>query len=324
MATSAIALGQLARLAFTTEAPPYGTPENDGYRYAYYYKSNLRETKPIEADPIIGSGLNNFRDNGDVAPTLSEHGGSLELPLCLNQIGDWLRLVFGAPSTSGATNYTHVFSSGALTLPTATIELNPTTNDFRQHVGCAVRSMKLDLADAAGYQRVMLDMLGYGENMLGSTYIVGTPTAAKTYDPQGATLAEVLLGGAAVGVLLSASLTYETGLIQDRYIDGSAKFGGAVLAEQAQFFGDLRVRYTGPTLDAAALAGTSQALQIRFVKGANNSISFDAPSCILGRAGVAIEGPGGIEQTLPFRCKQTSGAAMLAVTLKNQIATYPA
>jgi hypothetical protein len=323
MATSPIALGQLARAAFATESGSYGTPAAGSYRYAHYYKANLRETKPIESDPVIGSGLNNYRDNGDLAPTLSEHGGSLELPLCLNQIGDWLRLVFGAPATSGATNFTHVFSSGALVVPSATIELNPATNDFRQHVGCAVRSMKLDLADAPGNQRVMLDMLGYGENMLGSTG-AGSPAAAKTYDPQGAALAEVLLGGSAVGVLMAASLTYETGLIQDRYIDGSGKFGGAVLAEQAQFFGDLRVRYTGPTLDAAALAGTSQALQIRFVKGVNNQISFDAPSCILGRAGVAIEGPGGIEQTLPFRCKQTSGAAMLAVTLKNQIAAYAA
>jgi hypothetical protein len=323
MATQAIALGQLARAAFATELSSYGTPAASGYRYAHYYKSNLRATKPIESDPIIGSGLNNYRDNGAVAPTLTEHGGSLELPLCLNQIGDWLRLVFGAPSTSGSTNYTHVFSSGLTTLPTATIEVNPVGSDFRQHVGCAVRSMKLDLGDAAGYQRVILDMLGFGENILGSTG-AGTPAAAKTYDPQARTLGEVLLGGASVGVLLGASMTYETGLIQDRYIDGSANFGGAVLAEQAQFSGELRIRYTGNTLDAAAVAGTSQALQIRFVKGANNSISFDAPACVLGRAGVAIEGPGGIEQTLPFRCNQTSGAAMLAVTLKNQQATYPA
>lgn len=323
MATGTIALGQLAKLAFATEAGAYGTPAASGYRYGYYYKSNLRAQKPIDTDPVIGSGLNNARDAGAIAPTLTSHGGTLELPLCLNQIGDWLRLVFGAPSTSGSTNYTHTFASGLTVLPVATIELNPVGTDFRQHVSCGVSALKMSFGDDAGYQRLMLDMIGYGENILGATG-AGTPTAAKTYDPMARTKAEVLLGGVAVGVLLGADMTYDTGLIQDRYIDGSDNFGGAVLAEQAQFSGSLRIRYTGNTLDAAALAGTEQSLELRFVKGANNSLSFQAPACVLGRSGVAIEGPGGIEQTLPFRCHQTSGAAMVSAILKNQTATYPA
>lgn len=321
MSTAAIALGQVAKLAFADEVGAYGVAAATGYRNAFYYKSSLRESKPIESDPVIGAGFNNTRDATTPAPSLAEHGGQLELPMCLNQIGDWLKLVFGAPTTSGSTNYTHLFSSGGLTLPTRTIELSPAASDFRQHVSCAARSLKIDISDKAGYQRAILDLLGYGENMLGSTG-AGTPTAARAYDPLAATIGLVKLGGVQVGSLLAASLTYETGLAQDRYVDGVGKFGAAILASQAMLTGELRVRYTGSALDAAALAETDQSLEFSFTKSANNSISFLAPAARLGRAGVQIEGPGGIEQALPFRCAQTSGAAMLAVTLKNQQATY--
>lgn len=321
MATSSIALGQRAQLAFADEVGAYGTPAASGYRYAYYYSASLRETKPIESDPVIGAGLNNFRDATAPAPSLSEHGGSLVAPVCLNAIGDWLKLMLGAPTTSGSTNYTHVFNSGSLTLPTRTIELSPAASDFRQHVSCAVRSAQMDFSDAAGFQRMAMELLGYGENLLGTT-AAGTPTAARAYDPMKATAGAVLLGGTQVATLLSASLSYETGLMQDRYVDGTDRFGAAVLAEQAAFTGELRVRYTSNTFDAAAVAETDQSLEFRFVKSANNSISFAAPAARLGRAGVAIEGPGGIEQTIPFRCAQTAGAAMMTVTLKNQVATY--
>lgn len=321
MATSSIALGQVSRMAFANEPGAYGVAASTGYRYGFYYESSLRETKPIEPDPVIGAGLNNFRDASAPAPSQSEHGGSVSVPVCLNQFGDWLKMVLGAPSTSGSTNFTHVFTSGKLTLPTNTIEMNPIAGDFRQHVGLAARSLRFDFAGGNGNQRAEIDMLGYGETLLGSTG-AGTPTAARAYDPIKATGAAVFLGGTQVGVLLSANIVYETGLVQDRYIDASDKFGAAILAEQAQLSGELRVRYTGPTFDAAAVAETDQALEIRMIRGANNSLVLAAPAARLGRSGVPIGGPGGIEQTIPFRCAQTSGAPMLTATLKNQIATY--
>jgi|GEM_PF-2504764 len=320
MATASIALGQLADLLFKIESA-YGTSPGGNFQKAHFYKASLRETKPLENDPIIGSIYNNFRDPGAFAPALSEHGGTLELPLCINQIGDWLKLVFGAPSTSGSTNFTHVFTSGALTLPSYAIEIKPIAGDFRMHTGVAARSLTLDLADAAGMQRVMLDVLGFGEAIAGSTG-GGTPTAPRTYAPFKATGAQVKLDTVAVGSLLSAKLTYETGLSQDRFIDTSDKFGAAVLAEQAQFSGELRVRYSAATYDSLAAAETEKALSIEFIVGANNSLIIDAPAIRFARAGVAIEGPGGIEQTISFRARQTTGAPQMTATLKNQVATY--
>lgn len=321
MATGSIALGQLAECVFAVESGSYGTPAATGYRKAFYYSSSLAQTKPLEGDPVIGASYNNFRDATQPAPAMSEHGGQIVVPVCLNQIGDWLKMIMGAPATSGSTNLTHVFTSGKLTLPTYTIEMNPVASDFRQHVGVAARSFRLNLQDANGYQRAEIAMLGYGENLLAATG-AGTPTAARAYDPVKATGSAVYLGGTQIGVLMGLDLTYELGLIQDRYVDGSDNFGAAVLAEQAQISGSMRVRYTGPTFDAAAVAETEQALEIRMIKSANNSLVLNMPAVRLGRGGVQIDGPGGIEQSIPFRAAQTSLAAMLTATLKNQIASY--
>jgi hypothetical protein len=321
MATASIALGQLSDLLFKVEST-YGTAPAGNFQKAHFYKASLRETKPLENDPIIGNAYDNFRDQAAFAPALSEHGGTLELPLCINQIGDWLSLVFGAPSTSGSTNYTHVFESGALTIPSYAIEVKPISGDYRMHTGVAARSLTFDLADAAGMQRMMLDVLGYGEAIAGSTG-GGTPSAARTYAPFKATGAQVKLDSTAVGTLLSARFSYETGLTQDRYIDTSDKFGAAVLAEQAQFTGELRVRYAGATYDSLAVAETEKTLGIEFVVGANNSLIITSPAVRFARAGVPIEGPGGIEQTIAFRARQTASTPMVTATLKNQVATYP-
>jgi len=151
----------------------------------------------------------------------------------------------------------------------------------------------------------------------------GAPSAARTYAPFKATGAAVKLDSVAVGTLLSARFTYETGLTQDRYIDTSDKFGAAVLAEQAQFTGELRVRYAGATYDSLAAAETEKTLGIEFVVGANNSLILTSPAVRFARAGVPIEGPGGIEQTISFRARQTAATAMLTAVLKNQVATYP-
>lgn len=321
MATASIALGQLSDLLFKVESA-YGAAPSGNWQKAHFYKASLRETKPLENDPIIGSIYDNFRDPGAFAPALSDHGGTIELPLCLNQIGDWLSLVFGAPTTTGSTNYTHVFESGALTLPTYAVEIKPIAGDYRLHTGVAARSLTFDLADVSGMQRMMLDTLGYGEAIAGSS-AGGTPSAPRTYAPFKATGAAVKLDSTAVGVLLSAKFTYETGLVQDRYVDTLDKFGAAVLAEQAQLSGELRVRYAGATYDSLAAAETEKTLGIEFVVGANNSLILTSPAVRFARAGVAIEGPGGIEQTLTFRARQTTGAPMLTATLKNQVATYP-
>ncbi|MGK7870910.1 hypothetical protein [Falsiroseomonas sp. E2-1-a20] len=45
------------------------------------------------------------------------------MPVDLINIGHWLRLLLGAPTTTGTTNYIHTFGSGAAWLPSNAMEI---------------------------------------------------------------------------------------------------------------------------------------------------------------------------------------------------------
>ena len=74
MATSSIALGQLSDLLFKIESS-YGVSPGGNFQRAHFYKASLRETKPLQNDPIIGAAYNNFRDPGAFAPALYRRMG---------------------------------------------------------------------------------------------------------------------------------------------------------------------------------------------------------------------------------------------------------
>ena len=55
---------------------------------------------------------------------------------------------------------------------------------------------------------------------------------------------------------------------------------------------------------------------------ANRSIVFAVANVRLDRGGAVVGGSGGIEATYNFRGNQTAAASMVAVTVKNQVASY--
>jgi hypothetical protein len=322
MATTPIARGRLSQMALAFQ-DDFTTPAEDGYLASYFYSHSLREAETPETDPLIGSAFNNSRDETPAAPGLSNHSGDIEVPLCLNGIGDWLKLVFGAPTTTGAgEDKTHVFASGTATLPSATAEFRAVAGDFRQHVGLTATQFRMTLADAAGYQRATISVIGRAENLLGASAAgVAVARALNQFPNSGSA---VFMGGVQVGVLLGFDFTYTTGATGERYIDGDAQVAAAVLDEDATFTGNMRVRYTGPTFDTLAKNRTDSALEVRFVKSSTQQLVLALPAVRLGRAGATVSGPAGIEQSLPFRSGQTTAAAMVTATLKNQIVSYTA
>ncbi|MBM3654747.1 MAG: hypothetical protein FJX06_18370, partial [Alphaproteobacteria bacterium] len=61
MATDSIALGRLADALLKVESS-YGVAPGGNYQRVHFYKASLKESTPLEGDPIIGSGNDNFRD----------------------------------------------------------------------------------------------------------------------------------------------------------------------------------------------------------------------------------------------------------------------
>lgn len=321
MTTTAIPLGRLSRLQYGTQSA-FGTAAPSGYKTLHYYRQSLRAQQPKAVDNLLGGGFQNDRDSLPSAPGLIEHGGDVEVPLCGNQIGWWCRAAFGAPSTTGTTNYTHAFNSGATTMPSHTLEVAPQqgASDFRQHIGCVMRSFRLQIAPAEGFHRATLGFAGRTETLLTSTG-AGTPSTVAL-DQYAAARGTLLLGGSTLGQVLSADITYETGVEMERYADDIEVVSAAILSRYATIRGTFRLRYTGQTVDNLAIADTAQSVEFLWTKGVNNSLSVLVPRCKLERSGVQIDGPGGIEQAFTFIGEVQAGTRMTTWTLKNQIASY--
>lgn len=300
----------------------FGTPAAaDGYQQTPFYRQTLSETTPRESDPLLGLDQANGRDATDPVQGLPEHSGEVEVPLCLNHIGLWLRLALGDPTTTGdASDYQHVFTSGTPTLPTGTAEVALAANDVRQHVGLAVQSMRVNVADEAGTQRVTFAIAGQRENLLTAT-AAGIVPAMMPLAELKRTRAAVFLDGAALGALLACDFTYTTGVTMDRFVDGNDYPSEAALTDEATNGGTMRLRYKGQAFEQRAIADSTHALEFRWVISATRSISVLMPRVRFGRAAPPIEGPAALEQSIPFMAAQ-GAANMLTVTLKNGIASY--
>ena len=323
MSTDTIFTGRESRLLVKDEAS-YGVAPSGNWLATYFYSSGLAAARPFEDDPVIGVGGATARDPFDPAPGLTAHGGALVVPLDLAHIGYWLKLAFGAPTTTGTTDKTHVFTSGAVQLPTYAAEIKAASGEFRQHLGLAARSIRFAMAKEAGFRRVDLDLVGKGEAKLGASG-GGAPAAALDRVPLPGVVGVVRWNGTVVGKALAADLTYATGMDGERYLDGATnpdEISGIVPAADPSLTGSIRVRAPVSTLDDAAIAGTPDDLEIEYALSATRSLLIAAPRVFLERSGRPIDGPGGLEQTLNLRAAQTAAAAMATVTLKNAVTSY--
>lgn len=323
MTTLALPRGRQAGSALIKDEATYGVaPTTGDYKPQPYYSENLGAREPLESDPIIGSDEHNSRDATAPAPGLQSHGGDVAFPMCLNHLGDLLRYAMGNPVTTGAAaDKTHTFSSGALMLPSAAIQVPKKSDVVMLHRGCVLSSLNVSFARQAGFRQVQTSWLGKTDEA--RTSALGTEAAAKELLQISGQLGVVAIDGADVGHVRSGQLTFSTGAAPDDSITGDNTVGAVVLDGDATCEGQIAVRFTSKANHDLAVAGTAKPMTISFAISATKSLVFSMPSIRMAREPLApITGPGGMDATIPFRAAQTASAAMLEVVLKNQIVSY--
>lgn len=307
---------------FVKEQTDFKTAATGNYGTTAAYTWPLSEAQPDEDDPLLGTTKTNTRDQIEPAPGLSTMTGQPVVPLDFSLSGLWLKLLFGAPSTSGSgPNYTHAFASGGVVLPEITVErklAKASGSIFIQQRGIMVDKATWNVSRGAGFARMSLDLMGYGEFNLGGSSGAGTPTALPTRDPIAAALGIYKIDGSQASIL-DLSLTYANGLAS-RDEPGDARVSGYDIGDGA-LTGTMRLRFRDMTLYDAAVAGTRHAGEVLFQKTADRSLKLAMASVKLARSGVSVEGPGFIDQTFNLRAEQTASAAMMVATLKSAIAT---
>ncbi|MFO1156627.1 MAG: phage tail tube protein [Rhodospirillales bacterium] len=295
----------------------YGTAAASGY-YGLDFKScDLSSAIPLGDDPLLGRG----RNAQDPYRGLVTDEGNAEIPFDVQGIGWWLTALFGAPTTTGAGPYTHVWKSGSDTIPFYTVEVGHpklTTPVFFLHTGVVMESLAFDLG-VEGPANGRIGMVAQGETS-SATSKDDTPTRyALTRFSQGR--GYIKKGGVQLANVTAGNFNFSNTLERVRTIRPDGKIDAAD-PTIAVCNGQMTVRFDGVGLVAEAEAGDPIELDYGFISG-GSSLNFNMPRVFLPKPKYSVAGPGGVQAQFDWRAAYDAGdATMLTATLINNVASY--
>lgn len=254
------------------------------------------------------------RGNIDVA-------GDIVIPVDQIAIGYWLKAIFGAPITSGASApYTHEFKPGDIQ-PSLVLERGFTDiGVYEKFNGCKISRFSATFG-GDGELAATLGIMG-AKQIIGAAPYDATPTEivlTKFYNFQAA----IEEGGATIAIVTQASLDINLALDGDQYTIGSNGIRGDIPEGIIQISGTLTALFQDQNLLNKAVAGTESSLKITLTAG-TNSLEFFLPEIQYERTSPAVEGPAGIRIELPYRAyyQDAADGAAIVATLVNSQATY--
>lgn len=250
--------------------------------------------------------------------------GNAIVPVDLIAFGYWLKAMFGAPDTTGASpTYTHEFTIGD-TQPSLVVEKSfdfGASKSYIKQNGVKVSSMEITFG-------------GDGE-LVANLSIVGATEAQPTGTPYDATVTTVSLnrvnnfqaaiteGGSAIATITDLTLRIDFGLDTENRIVG----GGGVLGDIPEGIvavsGSLSALYTDNTLLDKGYGVTESSLAVTLTN-ATHSLKLEVPELFYQWSTPGITGPQGVKQDMEFQGFYNNGsdASAFVATLINGQASY--
>jgi hypothetical protein len=222
-------------------------------------------------------------------------------------------------SATGA--YNHVFASGAMTLPSASIEIGaPEVPAYSMNYGFVLDKMAINL-QRSGNLAATLNFIAQGEQDPTATTAAGTPTnlgLVRFSQFQGS----VSRSGTPLGDLETGNFTIANNYDKIEIIRQDGRIGGADPGPGA-YTGQAVVRYKDNVMRALAVNGTPVDLTYSWRISLAQRLKFVFHSVYLPRPNRSRSGPGGIKDTYDWQGAQllTLGRACTA-TLVNDMASY--
>ena len=312
------AIGANSKLYMAVEAT-YGTPPGGDWRLMPFVSCDLGAEQPfIDAD-VIG-----LAPNRDVAPPFRDVvtvQGQAVVPVDLEFIGDWLRLLLGPPTTTGVTpDFVHVFGSGASPLPSNSIELAyPDVPNFDVIAGVRADTWEIDFSPS-GAATATFGLIGQGSTR-SATSSAGTPTT-RAYTAFNRAQGAIRRNGSNLAQITGGQVNFSNGIDVVRTIRNDLKIEGADPG-LARATGQITSRFADTLLLDDAATNTAIELEFEYVISAVRRLTITLHEAYLSLAKTPIQGPAGIEATFDVRAAFDAGAGrMMTVTLRNAVASY--
>jgi hypothetical protein len=282
----------------------------------------LAPSENIQTEVVLSSSATT-RDPMDPYRDFIEITGDAVVPLDLTNIGHWLRMLLGAPTTSGTTNFTHVFQSGSNALPSAAFEkvYGDVSGANEGYLGVRANTMALPV-QPSGTADVTFGLMALAHTA-NLTSAPGTPTTA-TFERFNRFQGSVQRNGAALPAFMQGTINFSNSMEAVRAVRNDRRIEGIDWAEpSATFEGTVRLTAANAAILTEAIAGTPSSFTYTLTIGANKSLAVFLPRMTLTPTGPRLEGPMGID--IPVRGTgsfDATAGCMMRVTLANQTASY--
>lgn len=309
------AMGPASQLALSFETT-WGTAPGSGFMLLPYETCSLGQTQPLEKADVLGFG----REGQVVQPGPATDDGTVTIPLDIEALGVWLKLMFGTPTTTQTnTLYSHVFTSGGDLLPSASIEVGYLRNSqYAMNVGVVGSKLSLTFAPGKARPQAKIDLIGKQESWATASN-AGTTTQfnrGEFINWSGAATKD----GNPFADILNATFVFDNKYAPDRTIGG----GETISTLDPGMFdasGTLSLIFRDTTLITAAQAGTTTAITTTWSRGDGTSLTLSLPVVHLSRPKAEISGPAGLKTDFAWSATKGTGA-IATLTLVNGVATY--
>lgn len=246
--------------------------------------------------------------------------GSVTVPLDVTNIGYWLKLLMGAPTTSGVGPYTHTFEAANST-PSVSLECGFTDNDdYFIFSGCKINSFSMNIA-VDTVLTADISLLGSAEETDTST--LDAAPVEETLNRFQAKSVVLKEGGVSVASCQEISLEISNELADDVYTLSSNGFRTELPETKFMVSGSAKFLFEDLSLYNKAINATETSIDIELTNG-TNTLKFSMPEVKFPRQPLERNNMGPVYQNIPFKAyfQDDAGGVSLSVELVNDKSSY--